>query len=75
MANNVSILFWLKSGRINKKGVAPLMLRISYNQQRKEFSTGVSIDPTKWDKSRYRVKTKTQEANQINHYINVRVQS
>ena len=47
MANNVSILFWLKTSRINKKGVAPLMLRITYNQQRKEFSTGFSIEPSK----------------------------
>jgi hypothetical protein len=69
MANNVSILFWLKTSRINKKGVAPLMLRISYNQQRKEFSTGFSIQPSHWDKSRYRVKAKSQEASQINQYI------
>jgi integrase len=69
MANNVSILFWLKTNRINKKGLAPLMLRISFNQQRKEFSTGLSIEPSKWDKSRYRVKNKTQEAIQINQYI------
>jgi len=69
MANNVSILFWLKTSRINKKGVAPLMLRISYNQQRKEFSTGFSIQPSHWDKSRYKVKAKSQEASQINQYI------
>src|SRR5687767_30908 len=69
MANNVSILFWSKTSRINKKGVAPLMLRISYNQQRKEFSTGFSIEPTKWDSSRYKVRSKTQEAIQINQYI------
>lgn len=69
MANNVSILFWIKSNRINKKGVAPLMLRISYNQQRKEFSTGFSLEPSKWDKTRYKVKSKSQEAVQINQYI------
>lgn len=69
MANNVSILFWLKVNRISKRGLAPLMLRISYNQQRKEFSTGFSIEPSKWDKSKYRVKAKSQEANQINQYI------
>lgn len=69
MANNVSILFWIKSNRINKKGVAPLMLRISYNQQRKEFSTGFSLEPSKWDKSKYKVKSKSQEAVQINQYI------
>jgi hypothetical protein len=69
MANNVSILFWIKTSRINKKGAAPLMLRISYNQQRNEFSTGFNLEPSKWDKSKYRVKAKTQEASQINQYI------
>lgn len=69
MANNVSILFWIKANRINKRGAAPLMLRISFNNQRKEFSTGFSLEPSKWDNSKYRVKAKTQEANQINQYI------
>jgi integrase/recombinase XerD len=69
MANNVKILYWIKSNRINKKGVAPLMLRISHNKQRKEFSTGFCLEPSKWDSPRYRVKNKTQEASQINQYI------
>lgn len=69
MANNVKILFWIKSNRINKKGLAPLMLRISYNKQRKEFSTGFNIEPCKWDNAKYKVKLKTGEAQQINQYI------
>lgn len=69
MANNVKILFWIKASRINRKGVAPLMLRISYNKQRKEFSTGFCLEPKKWDSSKYRVKNKSHEASQINQYI------
>lgn len=69
MSNNVKILFWIKTSRINSKGLAPLMLRITYNKQRKEFSTGFNIEPCKWDKSKYKLKLKTNEAQQINQYI------
>ncbi len=69
MSNNVKILFWIKTSRINSKGLAPLMLRITYNKQRKEFSTGFNIEPSKWDKSKYKLKLKTNEAQQINLYI------
>ncbi|MEO8582161.1 MAG: hypothetical protein ABI415_00110 [Flavitalea sp.] len=49
MANNVSILFWIKANWINKKGVAPLMLGICYNKKLNDFSTDFSLDPNKRD--------------------------
>ncbi len=45
------------------------MLRLTYNNERKEFSTGLAVDPEKWDSSKYKVKGKTEDATQTNKYI------
>lgn len=67
--NNISVLVILYKAKLNKKGLAPLCLRISYSQQRKNIATGYSIAPEKWDTAKSRVKGKSEEAQQINEYI------
>ena len=48
----------------------PIYLRITYNQERKNLSTGFSILPERWDKGKCMVKGTKEDAVQINAYIN-----
>ena len=43
------ILFVIALNRIKKNNKAPIFCRITYNKKRKQFSTGISIDPSNWD--------------------------
>lgn len=64
--NKLTILFLLQKARINIKGKCPLRCRITYSKKRKEFSTGLFINPDFW-------KSKQQKAhppNEDNNYIN-----
>jgi integrase/recombinase XerD len=43
------VLFFLKRNRINKMVTCPLRCRITFLKSRKEFSTGIFINPDYWD--------------------------
>ena len=67
--NNISVFIWLNQTKINKKGVAPLYIRIAYSQERRTIATGHSIAPDKWDSAKYRVKGSSEKAQLINNYL------
>lgn len=46
--NILNILFILDNLRTNKKGLMPIICRITFQQQRKNFNTGLFINPTHW---------------------------
>ena len=46
--HRLRILFVISKGRINKKGLAPLTCRLTYQGKRKPFSTGLFIKPKNW---------------------------
>ncbi len=48
---NFSILFFLRKHRVNKRGKAPLMCRLTYGGKRKEFSTRIFISSENWNAS------------------------
>ncbi len=68
-ANNINILFWLHKSKVNKKGTAPLYLRISYNGIRKNISTGFFLSPKSWDQTRCIAKGDKNDVSKINAYM------
>ncbi|WP_339663168.1 Arm DNA-binding domain-containing protein [uncultured Polaribacter sp.] len=47
----LSILFVLQKIKTNKKGQCPIKCRITFLKSRKEFSTGIFINPDYWGSS------------------------
>lgn len=45
----LAVLFFLKRNRINKMGKCPIRCRITFLKIRKEFSTGIFINPEYWN--------------------------
>lgn len=64
--NKLTILFLLQKVRLNKKGKCPIRCRITLFKKRKEFSTGLFINPDHW-KSK---KQKAHPPNKENEFIN-----
>lgn len=46
----MNILFWLYKSKMNKKGLAPIMMRISLDGKRINFPTQIEVEETQWDK-------------------------
>ncbi|MDC0338646.1 site-specific integrase [Flavobacteriales bacterium] len=61
----MKILFWLEKRRVNARGEAPLMLRITHHGKRLNTSTGIRVKPQQWDAKKQRVRGSSQSINSI----------
>ena len=66
----INVLFVLNKFRLNSQGVCPLKCRITYNKNRKEFSTGIFINPEDWN-SRKQVAIPTDKYRNINEELDL----
>ena len=70
MSNNkLSILFLLQKARINKQGKCPIRCRITFNEGRQEFATGLLINPNTW----YSKLQQTKPPNEENTFVNTQL--
>lgn len=67
--NSFGILFYLRKEKKNKKGLAPIFVRITYNGKRAESSINRKVDPTRWDKNAGYVSGTKEDARSINSHI------
>ena len=71
--NKIKILFLISATRINKKGLVPLICRITYLGKRKPFSTGLFINPKNWSSAKQQAVPLNIENTQINTQINTQL--
>jgi site-specific recombinase XerD len=63
------LLFWVYKSRMNEQQEAPVMLRVTINQERWNKATGIWINPKKWLSSKERAKGEGEEAILINQRL------
>lgn len=69
MKYNLTIHFYLKSGKENSKKESPIYLRLTVNGQRTEISTNESILSDNWNKSAQRGKGNKEEIRILNNSL------
>jgi integrase/recombinase XerD len=62
----ISILFLIQKTKINKQGNCPIRCRITFNEGRHEFATGLLINPNTW----YSKLQQTKPPNEENIFVN-----
>lgn len=65
------LLFWQYKSKINKRGLAPIYLRITVDGQKTEHATGLAIEPDLWDANKGQVKSRAANAQRINGALSV----
>lgn len=66
----MKVLFYIHTSKKNKKGEAPLKIRVTCGPSDKsEISTGKFVDPELWDVDKKRVSGKSATADIVNRYI------
>ncbi|SNB22459.1 Integrase family protein [Flavobacterium psychrophilum] len=68
---SIKILFVISATRKNKKGLVPLVCRITYLGKRKPFATGLFINPNNWNSSFQLAKPPNEDSNQINTQLSL----
>lgn len=72
MKNNIiRILFILSKSRLNKQGKSVIKCRITFKKQRREFSIGISVDPTNWKSKQQLVEPPVPDVELINTHISL----
>jgi len=67
----LAILFFLKRNKINRKGKCPIKCRITFLKSRKEFSTGIFINPDYWDSGKQKSFPPTADNANLNNKLSL----
>ena len=67
--NRVKATFLIRKNKIKSNGKAPIYLRVTVDEKRKEISTKKEVAPEKWCVNRQRVKGNGREVQVINNYL------
>ena len=71
ITQSIKILFVISAIRINKKGLVPLVCRITYLSRRKPFATGLFINPNNWNSTLQKTIPQDTEHIQINTQLSL----
>ena len=55
--------YFLVKNRLNKRGLVAIKCRVTYNGKRKDFSTGIFINPNHWDLKKQKLLPSPDEQN------------
>ncbi|WP_175578696.1 Arm DNA-binding domain-containing protein [Tenacibaculum aiptasiae] len=70
----LSVLFICNRSKINKKGFCPMKCRITYNKKRREFTTGVFINPNHWGSKKQMLLKKVENSKIVNSKLSLTIQ-
>ena len=68
---NTLITFLLYKSKTNSKGQCPIRCRITFNKKRKEFSTGLFINPEQWNSKQQLVEPPEPDREYINTQLSL----
>ena len=66
-----NIRLFLTRNKVNATGKCPVRCRITYNKQRKEFSTGLFIYPKYWNRKKQKVLEDTEHSEYTNTQLSL----
>lgn len=66
-----SLLFFLRKSKTNKKGLAPVYLRITTNGQRSELALKRWIEPSRWNSSKGCASGSGMDCKALNEFIDI----
>ena len=66
-----NIRYILSKNKTRKDGKAPLMCRITYLDERKQFSVGLFINPKNWNNSLQECEPPSNDNNYTNSQLNL----
>lgn len=69
MNKSFSLLFYVKSSKLNADGTAPIYLRITIDGQRIEISSKRQVIPSKWNTAAQKINGSGDHARSLNDYL------
>ena len=67
----LNILYTINKHKVNTKGLCGITCRLTYNQKRKQFSTGLSVNPINWSSKQQLVEPPEPDEQYINTQLSL----
>lgn len=67
----LNLLFIISKSRIRKDGKAPLFCRLTYLEKRKQFSTGLFVNPHNWNNAQQEIEPPNEDSKFINSQLSL----
>ncbi|MCP4884679.1 MAG: site-specific integrase, partial [Flavobacteriales bacterium] len=67
----LNIRYLVITRRLNKSGLTPIRCRLTYSKQRKDFSTGLFINPDHWDPKQQRLLDQSDQEETTNMQLSL----
>ena len=61
MIPKIKVFFYIIASKTTEKNTSNIYCRITLNNYRKQFATGISIETNAWDKMKQKAKGKTRK--------------
>jgi len=67
----LNILLFIYKSKLNKKGECPIKCRLTYLKERKQFSTGLFVNPKCWNSKKQKVLDDTEQSDYLNKQLSL----
>jgi len=71
METSIYLRFYIKKSKLNKKGLTPILMRVTMDGKRSEINIGRSVDAEKWNTKTEKMMGRSVEANEVNDFIEI----
>tara|TARA_R100000789_G_scaffold86741_1_gene82990 strand:+ start:542 stop:1804 length:1263 start_codon:yes stop_codon:yes gene_type:complete len=71
METTIYLRFYIKKSKTNKKGLTPIIMRVTLKGKRSEINIGRNVEPNKWSATTEKMMGRSIEANEINDFISL----
>jgi site-specific recombinase XerD len=68
---NLHIRFTIRIGDLNQNGLAAIRCRLTYNKNRKDFSTGITVNPDHWNPKKQRLLDQSDQEETTNMQLSL----
>ena len=71
METTIYLRFYIKKSKTNKKGLTPIIMRVTLKGKRSEINIGRNVEPNKWSATTEKMMGRSIEANEIYDFISL----
>lgn len=65
------VRFTIRIGDLNNQGLAAIRCRLNYNKNRKDFSSGITVNPDHWDPKKQRLLDQSDQEETTNMQLSL----
>lgn len=68
---SATFIYYIREDRVNRQGLCPIYLKITYERKRRYLNTGIRISPSEWNDDKQKVRRNHRTYQQLNQELEI----